>query len=206
MRSSTPISAGFLDGAVSGLSFGLVESSAFGEMMGADMSSAAYMAGNIVGNVAGGMAAGMVTGGVASCGAVSRVVSAGAKLMRVAEKVAEVKDGIQTAIDLVKAIRCGDPMAIAGAAFGAVMTAAPHLGSAMGKKIDVSPCGRNCFVAGTPVWVLKDGCDPDEANAALAAAESKAKATGDRSILQREIDKWTTTKPIETVSTSDYAL
>ncbi|MGE3852992.1 MAG: polymorphic toxin-type HINT domain-containing protein [Planctomycetota bacterium] len=176
-------------------------------MMGADMSSAAYTAGNIVGNVAGGMAAGMVTGGVASCGAVSRVVSAGAKLMRVAEKVAEVKDGIQTAIDLVKAIRCGDPMAIAGAAFGAAMTAAPHLGSAAGKKFDVSPCGkRKCFVAGTPVWVLKDGCDPDKANAALAAAESKAKASGDRSILQRAIDKWTTTKPIETVTAADYAL
>ncbi|MGE3852994.1 MAG: hypothetical protein AB7K09_14725 [Planctomycetota bacterium] len=87
-------------------------------MMGADMSSAAYMAGNIVGNVAGGMAAGLVTGGVASCGAVSRVVSVGAKAMRAAEKFAEVKDGIQTAIDLVNAIRCGDPMAIAGATFG----------------------------------------------------------------------------------------
>ena len=51
---------------------------------------------------------------------------------------------------------------------------------------------NNCFVAGTPVWVLRDGVDAKAANAALAEGASW--------------EDFAEQKPIEEVEAGDYAL
>ena len=49
-----------------------------------------------------------------------------------------------------------------------------------------------CFLAGTPVWVLEDGIDPDAANAALADGA--------------DYRDYAITRPIEEIVVGDYAL
>ncbi|MGE3966565.1 MAG: polymorphic toxin-type HINT domain-containing protein [Planctomycetota bacterium] len=121
------LAGGLIDGAISGATFGLMETTIGAQLTGADTSSLTYQAGSAVGNVVGGVAVSAATGGA---GGALGVAVKGAQALG---KVKDVVDGATAAVEAGTAVANGE--SITGAVTGVVVSATVGVvaGKALGK-------------------------------------------------------------------------
>jgi RHS repeat-associated protein len=115
--------AGAIDGAISGVTLGLVETTIGADLLGADTDSLAYQGGKIVGEVAAAAALNSATGG---CAGAARVVA-------IAGRAVDAIDAVQTVAATVQAVKDGDLAAVGANLGGAVLG---HAGRGRGKHGD----------------------------------------------------------------------
>jgi RHS repeat-associated protein len=148
----TNAAAGAIDGAISGVTLGMVETTIGADLLGADTDSLAYQGGTLLGEAGAAVALNAATGG---CAGAARVVA-------FAGRAANAVDAIQTAAAAYDAVKDGDMAALAGSLGEAALGQVGRRRGGHGNGPDARPardgrpehCGvreGSCFVAGTLV-------------------------------------------------------